>query len=261
MSITAILLSAGYATRLYPLTSDRPKALLPLGEGRTILDAVCQSLDSVQGVRARLLVTNHRFAEQFRAWHKHYPIDLDVLDDGTQTPDTRLGAIRDLALAERLADPGDDLLALGTDNLFRWPLAQFVTAAQRVRPHPSVALWEAPSRRAARQFGVVVRDPAGRITTFVEKSPQPPSCEVALCVYYFPAAMRGEIERFIREGGSADAPGYFIAWLVQQRPVYGMMMPGAWYDIGTPETYQAVVHAWHGSPHEGEDKHTRSFNA
>jgi glucose-1-phosphate thymidylyltransferase len=243
MGITAVLLAAGYATRLFPLTQDRPKALLPLNSG-TMLDAVCRSLDTVPGVARCVLVTNHRFAEQFRAWQRAHRADLAVIDDGTETVETRLGAIRDLALAAQSAGPADDLLVVGTDNLFRWPLAQFVAQAQRVHPAPSVALWNAPSRASATQFGVVIRDRDGRITAFAEKSPQPPSTEVALCVYYFPAPMRGQIEVFLGEAGNADAPGYFVKWLAQRRAVYGIMMPGPWYDIGTLEAYQQVLQEW-----------------
>ncbi|MBI3321545.1 MAG: nucleotidyltransferase family protein [Candidatus Omnitrophica bacterium] len=241
--MTVVLLAAGYATRLYPLTTDRPKALLPLGD-RTILDKVVAAVTSVAGVRRRLLVTNHRFADQFADWQRASGAEVQILDDGTETVETRLGAIKDLELARRATHPEDDLLVIGTDNLFRWPLADFVSQATRFHPHPSIALWQAPSREAATQFGVVIRDQTQRITAFVEKSPHPPSAEVALCVYYFPAPMCEAIQRFLQEGTNADAPGYFIEWLVRHGTVYGIMMPGAWYDIGTREAYQAVAKAW-----------------
>ena len=241
--VSAIFLSAGYATRLYPLTADRPKALLPLA-GQTILDEVVRAVDTVPGLRARLLVTNHRFADQFRAWQQAAGAPVQIVDDGTATAETRLGAIRDLELAAGLAGPDDDLLVVGTDNLFRWRLADFVAQAQRRRPDPSIALWQAPTPQAATQFGVVVRNAEGRITAFVEKSPQPPSAEVALCVYYFPGPMRGRIRQFLAEGGNADAPGYFIEWLVRHGAVFGVMMPGAWYDIGSLDAYHTVLRDW-----------------
>lgn len=243
MAVAIILLGGGYATRLYPLTKDRPKALLPLGRG-VILDAILSALSTVPDVTKRMLVTNHRFAGQFRQWQQDSKAPVDVLDDGTETVDTRLGAIRDLELARRQVSDQDDLLVLGTDNLFAWPAAEFVSCAQRYRPYPSVALWEAPSAQSATQFGVVIRDPASRITAFAEKASQPPSKEVALCVYYFPAAMCGKITQFLSSGGNADAPGYFIAWLVKNGVVYGVPMQGAWHDIGTRETYQAVLSEW-----------------
>lgn len=241
--VTAILLAAGYATRLYPLTKDRSKALLPLGSG-TILDGVIRTLPRVPGLRNTILVTNHRFAEPFREWQRARAAEVTVVDDGTDSAETRLGAIRDLALARRETDPADDLLVVGTDNLFQWSLADFVAAAAHHHPKPSIALWRAPSAAAAKEFGVVTRDAAARITAFVEKSPTPPSVEVALCVYFFPGPMCGEIQRFLESGGNPDAPGYFIQWLARQGEVYGIMMPGAWYDIGSLDSYQTVLTEW-----------------
>ncbi len=243
MPITVVLLAAGYATRLYPLTQETPKALLPLGGG-VILDDVVRSVSAVPGVSRRILVTNHRFAEQFRRWQRNRRAELRVLDDGTSTAETRLGAIRDLELARNEAGPSDDLLVVGTDNLFRWSLAEFVAQAQRHRPSPSLALWQAPSPAAATHFGVVVRDASSRVIQFAEKSPQPPSAEVALCVYYFPAPMCGTIREYIDAGEQADAPGYFIAWLARHGAVYGIMMPGQWHDIGTREEYDTVLKSW-----------------
>ena len=243
MAITAILLAAGYATRLYPLTQDRPKTLLPLGD-HCILDEILRSLETVSELRKRLLVTNHRFVGQFVDWRQKRRVPVQIVDDGTSTPEERLGAIRDLELARREAEPSDDLLVVGTDNLFRWPLSEFVVQAQAHRPEPSIALWQAPSKGVASRFGVVVRDQASRLIAFEEKSPQPPSAEVALCVYYFPAPMGGRITQFLAAGGHADAPGYFIQWLAREGAVFGIMMSGASYDIGTLEAYQTVLKEW-----------------
>lgn len=242
--VTAVLLAAGYATRLYPVTKDRPKALLPLGPG-TILDGVIRTLPQAPDLRKTVLVTNHRFTDQFRGWQQDRRADVEVIDDGTTTAETRLGAIRDLALARTRTEPADDLLVIGTDNLFEWSLAEFTEKARRHAPKPSIGLWRTPSKEAATQFGVVIRDATDRITAFVEKSPTPPSADVALCVYYFPGPMCGEIDRFLKSGGNPDAPGYFIEWLVRQGPVYGLMMPGAWYDIGSLESYETVKREWH----------------
>ena len=167
MPITAILLAAGYATRLYPLTQDRPKALLPLGTG-VILDAVSRSLDDVPHVVQRVVVTNRRFAPQFRQWQQARQADVRIIDDGTDRVETRLGAIRDLELARTQAQATGDLLVLGTDNLFAWSLAEFVDAARRFQPAPTIALWQAPSREAAPQFGGVTRGRHARIIDVVE---------------------------------------------------------------------------------------------
>ncbi|MBI4597935.1 MAG: NTP transferase domain-containing protein [Candidatus Omnitrophica bacterium] len=241
--ITAVLLAAGYATRLYPLTTDRPKTLLRLGRG-VILDEVVRAVREVPDVRRILLVSNGRFAAQFEAWRRSArQTDVEIINDGTMTAETRLGAIRDLALAHRDVEAQDDLLVVGTDNLFRWSMSCFAAQAQRMLPHASVALWHAPSRDVATQCGVVVRDAEHRITQFAEKSPQPPSAEVAVCVYYLPAAIRAMIGAFLKEG-NADAPGFFIQWLARRSPVYGVEMPGEWHDIGTIKAYEAIVKTW-----------------
>ncbi len=243
MAVSIILLAAGYATRLYPLTKDRPKALLPLGQG-VMLDEVIRSVKEIPDVRHQVLVTNHRFAGQFKAWQRARGVPIQIVDDGTDAADRRLGAIRDLELARTRMGAPDDLVVVGTDNLFTWSLADFVARAQRHRTDPTIALWQAESPAAATQFGVVIRDADSRITAFVEKSPQPPSAEVALCVYYFPSTIGSQIAAFLASGGNADAPGYFIEWLVRTGTVYGALMPGAWYDIGTLATYEQVVQAW-----------------
>lgn len=241
MPLTAILLAAGYATRMYPLTHDTPKALLPLGGGM-VLDGIVSGLGSE--VTKCILVTNHKFVDQFRAWRSRRGMTLEIVDDGTERAEERLGAVRDLELARVQGHARGDLLVVGTDNLFKWPLADFIERARPHAPHPSVALWEAPSKKAATQFGVVTVDRTDRITAFVEKAPQTPSTLVAMCVYYFPESMERSIRQFLDEQHDTDAPGYFISWLVQRGLVFGITMPGGWYDIGTVEAYQAACREW-----------------
>ncbi len=243
MAVTGVLLAAGYGTRLYPLTKDRPKALLPLGEG-TLLDALLYGMEGVPGLARYILVTNSCFAGQFETWVKRAEAPVTIIDDGTDTNETRLGAVRDLELARKQGKAEGDLLVVGTDNLFGWRMKSFVQQAQAHAPHPSVALWEAPSANAATQFGVVLMDGSNRITRFVEKSPTPPSKQVALCVYYFPESMLGRIQEFMDQGGNSDAPGFLIEWLVRREPTYGVPMSGAWFDIGSPEAYEAAQQAW-----------------
>lgn len=249
MSITVILLAAGYGTRLYPLTKDTPKALLPLSSG-VILDAIVAAIRRVPDIAHWILVTNGLFADKFRAWQEERQFSMVILNDGTHSPQERLGAIRDLDIARQQAGPIDDLLVIGTDNLFEWPMRDFVTLARNHQPSASVALWEAPEGASATQFGVVKLDSHSQIIEFAEKSLHPPSRAVALCVYYFPQAVCGRIRQFLNEGQNGDAPGHFIAWLARQEPVYGVMMPGSWYDIGTLETYHEVVQAWQS--HQGK---------
>jgi len=243
MPLSAVLLAAGYGTRLYPLTQDCPKALLPLGD-TVLLDPVMDNLLAVPGITKRVLVTNHRFAEQFRQWAAGRRQDLEILDNGTATPETRLGAVQDLLLALEHVPPDQDVVVLGTDNLFTWPLADFVSFARAKRPAAAIAVRQAPSVEEARRCGVVELAGDGRVIRCVEKPTAPPSLTVVLCVYYFPAPLRARIQQFIQEGGNGDAPGFLIEWLVSREPVHGFMTAGEWFDIGTQDTYQLAVQRW-----------------
>ena len=241
--VSVILLAAGYGTRLYPLTKDLPKALLPL-DGGVVLDAIVNALKTVpQGART-VLVTNHRFVGAFREWQANRRLDIQILDDGTSTPETRCGAIRDLQFGLEPIGPDEDLLVLGTDNLFTWSLGQFVAFGRDHWPSPSVAVRQLASKDEARRCGVVELDAAARIRTFVEKPHEPPSLLGALCVYYFPAPSRGRIQEFVDRGGNVDAPGYFLEWLVTEEATYGMVTQGDWYDIGSVESYQEASRRW-----------------
>jgi len=268
--VSVCLLAAGYGTRLYPLTKDHPKALLPLGSGVTpppasgpkgrlsskgppsadevgggvILDWILDTVEAVPGLSKLVLVTNHKFFPQFEAWQRTHSRALELVDDGTSTPETRLGAIRDLMLGLAQVGACDDLLVLGTDNVFTWSLADFVAFAKRKRPSATVALRQATSLQAASRCAVVELDGAARLIRCVEKPASPFSSTVALCVYYFSQACRGRFEEFVRIGGNVDAPGYFIEWLVKQEPVYGFMTDGEWFDIGSKESYQEAVQRW-----------------
>lgn len=243
MGCSVVLLSAGYATRLYPLTRDRPKALLPLGQG-VILDKVLQSVGAIPDVTHRILVTNHRFAPQFERWRRQYDPGLVLVDDGTERVEERLGAVRDLELALVEGEVKGEVLVIGTDNLFSWSMASFVQRARSHHPAPCVALTQALSQEMAAQAAVVSCERSGRIRTFVEKPVRPRTRQIALCVYYFPSSILQAIRTFLKSGGNADAPGYFVEWLIQHQDVYGVMMRGRWFDIGTPGSYKECEVSW-----------------
>jgi len=241
--VDVVLLAAGYGTRLYPLTKDRPKALLSLGR-RTILDWIVETVTGVRGISQIILVTNHRFAGQFQAWKEQSHRAVEVVDDGTLTNETRLGAIRDLQLALARLNPDHDVLILGTDNLFTWSLPELVAVAQAKRPGCTIAVRYAASTEEAKRCAVVAMDREGRLTECVEKPAFPASLTVGLCIYYLPAPSRHRVQAYIDSGRNVDAPGYFIEWLVQQEPVYGFVTGGEWFDIGSPESYQEAVERW-----------------
>ncbi len=230
----AILLAAGYATRLYPLTEDRPKTLLPVG-GRPILDWIADKIDAVAEVDEIHLVTNAKFAGVLARWAegregRFAPV---VHDDGTTSNDDRLGAIGDIRFVlEQAGIEDDDLLVVAGDNLFEFDLSDQVRFSRGKGVASSVALYDCRSRELASQYGVATVDDDGRITGFVEKPPVAPSTLVATAAYLYHREHVQMIDRYLAEGNSPDAPGNLVAWLSRLEPVYGYRFEGEWYDIG-----------------------------
>jgi glucose-1-phosphate thymidylyltransferase len=233
----AILLAAGYATRLYPLTEHRPKPLLPVG-GRPILDWIADKVDEVDAVDELHVVTNARFAAALGAWAREREGRLapEVHDDGTTTNENRLGAIGDIAfVVERGGLAGDDLLVIAGDNLFEFSLAGYVSWWQGHRDGSAIAVRDCGDRELARQYAVVSLDESERITSFVEKPPEPAGTLVAIATYLYHRDHVPLVDTYLAEGNTADAPGNFIAWLHSRRPVYGYRLAGTWFDIGDRE--------------------------
>jgi glucose-1-phosphate thymidylyltransferase len=261
--MNALLLAAGYATRLYPLTRDTPKPLL-LVAGKPIAGYMVEQLGAIPAVQRRLVVTNTRFAPHFRTWAATLAPDLTVavVDDGTTTNETRLGAIGDIAFTLRVHPDLRDqpLFVLGGDNLVDFDLADLVDAfAARNSAHNSasgpagrpgapgptgpaavVALVRETDVAQLRRSGVVTLDGTGRVTGFVEKPDAPPSDLTCPPFYVFPPAALALIPAYLEAGESPDAPGNFIAWLHGRFPVYGHVFDAPRYDVGTPASYAAA---------------------
>jgi len=200
-----------------------------------------------------ILVTNHQFAGHFRHWQARRSSSVEILDDGTETPESRLGAIRDLQRAWERGAAADDVLVLGTDNLLTGSLTEVLRAARLRRPAATVAVREVATLKEARQFGVAETDPDGRIIRWWEKPRRPPCRTIGLCLYYFPNPIRQQIQAYLAQGGLGDAPGQFLEWLVARQPVYAVMTQGVWFDIGSQEAYRQAVRYW-----KKQDKKERS---
>jgi glucose-1-phosphate thymidylyltransferase len=230
----ALLLAAGYATRLYPLTKDRPKPLLEVG-GRPILDWIADKVDEVADIDELHVVTNARFAEQLTAWAagRDGRLAPAVHDDGTTSNDDRLGAIGDIAfVVERAGLVGDDMLVVAGDNLFEFSLADYV---RWWRGHPdgsAIAVRDCGDLELAKQYGVVGLDDDERVVSLVEKPQQPEHTLVAIATYLYNRDHVPLLDDYLSGGNSPDAPGNFIAWLYRRRPVYGYRLSGTWFDIG-----------------------------
>jgi glucose-1-phosphate thymidylyltransferase len=230
--MNAIILAAGYATRLRPLTDTWAKELLPVG-GRPIIDRIIDGLSAVDGIVSVHVVTNARKADGFRAWAEGR--DVIVHDDGTMSNDDRLGAIGDLQFVIEQAGLDDDLLVIAGDNLFEFSLPDFVSFWRGKGKASAVAVRDVGSLELAAQYGIVALDDDGRVTEFVEKPEDPPSTLAATATYLFHREHAALIGGYLADGQPADQPGRFVAWLQRREPVYGWVFDATWYDIGNHE--------------------------
>jgi glucose-1-phosphate thymidylyltransferase len=232
--MNALVLAAGYATRLRPLTDSVPKQLLPVG-GRPMLDWIADKLDEIPGLDEIHLVTNARYAPDLAAWAEGRG-GVRVHDDGTTSNDDRLGAIGDIRFVlERTRLAGDDLFVIAGDNLLDASLAEYVDWWRTKGAASAVGVHDVGEPALARHYGVVELAKDERVVAFLEKPPDPPSTLAATATYVFHREHVALIESYLAEGNPTDQPGNFLAWLYARRPVYGYVLPGDWYDIGTPD--------------------------
>jgi glucose-1-phosphate thymidylyltransferase len=253
----AIVLAAGYATRLYPLTENRAKGLLPVG-GRPMLDWIADKIDEVEAVDELHVVTNARFAADVAAWAQARLGRLAPVahDDGTTSNDDRLGAIGDIAFTvERGGLGGDDLLVVAGDNLFEFSLADYVAWWAGLGEASAIAVRDCGSLELARQYSIVELGADGRVLAFVEKPQDPRSTLVSIATYVYHRAHVPLVADYLAEGNPPDQPGHLVAWLHTRRPVYAYRLEGDWFDVGDREQL-LVADNWlrrrQGLPERGE---------
>jgi glucose-1-phosphate thymidylyltransferase len=233
----AYLLAAGYATRMYPLTRDCAKPLLEVA-GAAIISHLLRRVLTLDGLSEVIVVANDRFAADFEAWAAQQSslVPLRVLNDGTRSDDDKLGALGDLEFALREAPlEGEDWLVAAADNLISCdlrPLQRVFERGGEVGREPLLVVrrttGEGPS-----QYNEVILAESGRVTGFREKPRDPVSDLAAIALYLLPAAAGPALERYLVAGGNRDAPGHFLAWLVEQMAVRAEPLQGAWFDIGS----------------------------
>lgn len=242
----AIVLAAGYATRLYPLTKDVPKPLLDVA-GRSILDRVVDNAEGVTDLREFVVVTNHRFVDHFQRWadarRSSSQRKVTVIDDGSTSNENRLGALGDLKLAvDVLIEHGFDepVLVLAGDNLFDFELSDFAAFAGE-RGSDCITAHRLDDVEALRRTGVVELTRDNRVLSFAEKPAEPRSTWAVPPLYvYRPETLKEELPIFLSENNESDAPGSFIPWLIQRKPVYAFPFTGDRYDIGNLDSYEAA---------------------
>jgi glucose-1-phosphate thymidylyltransferase len=235
----ALILAAGYATRLYPLTRETPKHLLEVG-GRPMVEWVLDRLDPLAGLDEVYLVTNAKFAPAFEDWaRRRSGRAVKVIDDGTTSEEDRLGAIGDIGLVLDREQVDDDLVVIAGDNLFTGGIDGFV-AAGRERERPVLAVHDVGDPALMPQLNTVETDEDGRITYFEEKPKQARSTLAGIALYWYPRRVLPLIHTYLAETDNPDQPGRLIEWLYTRTPVDVWLLPGTWYDIGTHEQLEAA---------------------
>ena len=239
-----LILAAGYATRLYPLTENFPKPLLEV-QGKTILDHLIDDIDTLGEVDEYVVISNHRFARHFSEWAGKRKEKITVVDDGTETNETRLGAVRDIRFAIDTLGIDDDALVIAGDNLLDFSLTRFITYAKEMRASAVMRYFEAEAARL-RKSGVLTVDGDGRVLEMQEKPESPKSNWCCPPFYYYTRDDLLKIGEALADGCGADAPGSYVAWLCLRSTVYAMEMPGRRYEIGNLESLEAVKRDYRG---------------
>jgi glucose-1-phosphate thymidylyltransferase len=236
-----LILAAGYATRLYPLTLTQPKPLLPVA-GRPMIEYVLDNLAPIGGLERVYVVTNAKFANHFQQWadgyHAGHPkLDFTIVNDGSTDDSNKLGAIGDLHLVVTREQLDDDLIVVAGDNLFSQPLGDFGRYCREVNA-PVLAVYDVGDLEQIKKYNAITLDADQRITFFEEKPKQPASTLTGIALYYYPRTVLPLIRQYVAEGNNPDQPGRLVQWLYPRVPFYTWRVPGLWYDIGSKETLE-----------------------
>jgi glucose-1-phosphate thymidylyltransferase len=245
--MNVIILAAGYATRLHPLTLNKAKPLLEVA-GKPIVEWVLDNLAPVPGLETIYVVTNNKFAKDFQVWAKDYTnrhpsLKLKIVNDGTTSDADKLGAIGDINLViTREELTGDALLIVAGDNLFSEPLTDFVANAQGAKA--VLATYDVGDLEAVKKYSNITTDSEGIITDFEEKPPKPRDTLAGIALYYFSRETVPMFTTYTAAGNNPDQPGRFIQWLYKQTPVKTEQIKGMWFDIGSKETLEEANKAF-----------------
>ena len=239
-----LILAAGYATRLYPLTENFPKPLLKV-QDKTILDWLVDDIDGAGLVDEYIVISNHKFARHFQEWAAGKRQKITVVDDGTSTNETRLGAVCDIRFAVDSLGLTGDMLVIAGDNVLDFSLQHFVRYADR-KQTSCVMRFREPNEERLHKCGVLEIDDSDRIVSMEEKPAEPKSHWVCPPFYYYTSEDAARIPAAIADGCGTDAPGSFIAWLCRHASVHAMEMPGRRYDIGNLQSYEEVQQQYPG---------------
>lgn len=239
-----IILAAGYATRLYPLTENFPKPLLKVGE-KTILDWLLEDIHTSGEIDEYIVISNHKFSHHFQDWADNHTLPITVADDGTNSNETRLGAVRDIQFAIDQLNLNDDLLIIAGDNVLDFSLVNFIRYAKEKNTSCTMRYYE-PDEHKLHKTGVAEIDESDRLLSMEEKPEQPKSHWCIPPFYFYKATDAARIREAISDGCGTDAPGSLAVWMCKQTTLHSMEMPGSRYDIGNLESYENVQKTYRG---------------
>jgi glucose-1-phosphate thymidylyltransferase len=237
--VKAIVLGAGYGTRLHPLTRDLPKPLIAVG-GKPILEHILGKIGEVPVVEGVLLVTNARFTSHFEDWKTgfHWGKPIEVLNDGTTSNENRLGAVGDIYFALKEKGINEEVLVVGGDNLFEFDLRK-AWAFFEDKGSSVVGLYNMGDKaKVAGLYGVVSIDEASRIVDFEEKPKHPKSALISTALYFLTRQDVETLKDYIEKRNSPDNLGDFIRYLIKRCSVFGYVFGEKWFDIGSHEEYE-----------------------
>jgi len=235
-----LILGAGYATRLYPLTREKPKPLLPVG-GVPMLTRIIRRLVSIKGLDKIYIVINHKFVNNYEGWLGNYKEKesskpIEILDDGTDSNDTRLGAIGDIHFVLKKENIRDDLLVVAGDNLFDFDLTPFIKFARKNKSS-AIGIKDIKDKKFVSLYSTCQLNEKSVVVDFEEKPQFPKTTLISIAIYFFLKKHLGLFKEYVDAGNNLDAPGYYIAWLYKRIPLLGFIFGGRWFDIGDIDSY------------------------
>ena len=236
-----IILAAGYATRLYPLTLNQPKPLLPVA-GKPMLEHVVDHVAGIKGIDQAYIVTNAKFVSHFENWaraYKHPKLNFGfkIINDGSTDDSNKLGAIGDMHLVLRKEEIDDDIIVIGGDNLFSNDLDDFGDYCKQ-KNAPVTGVYDVGDLEAIKKYNAIEIDEDNRITYFEEKPKNPRSTLTGIALYFYPRSTLSLIHQYISEGNNPDQPGRLVQWMYSRVPFFVWKVPGLWYDVGSIETLE-----------------------
>ena len=238
--MNALILAAGYATRLYPLTLTKAKPLLEVA-GKPMIEWVLDNLAPIPDLETVFVVTNSKFAKDFQEWAERYlqknsRPEIKIINDGSTDDSDKLGAIGDINLVLMREELTSDLIIVAGDNLFSEPLVDFARTARN--SEATLATYDVGDLEAIKKYSSITIDADGVVTQFEEKPEQPKSTLTGIALYYFSRQTVPLFKTYLAAGNNPDQPGRFIQWLYTRTPVKTHQIKGTWFDIGSKETLE-----------------------